>query len=126
MFQFLLVWLAQAMTFAGYLGFFIIVTLENFLVPIPSELVLPFAGYLVYTRAFNFWIALAVSVVAAVIGSLMSYALGYYGGEPFTKRYGHWFFLDPKDLQRAHGWFLKYGSVTVFIYRAMTIEPLVL
>ncbi len=117
MFAFLLDWLTWVFTAGGVLGFFIIVTLENFVIPIPSEIVLPFAGYLAYTGLYSLTTLIVLSILAAVLGSLLSYALGYYGGLPFIRRYGHWFLLHPKDLDKAHAWFERNGAIAVFICR---------
>ncbi len=117
MFAYLLDLFTWVYTALGLWGFLLIVILENFIFPIPSELVLPFAGFLAYSGYFSITSFIIVSVIGSVIGSTMSYALGRYGGLPFIKRYGHWFLLHPKDLDKAHAWFERNGSVAVFICR---------
>jgi len=102
----------------GYSGIFILMLLESSSLPIPSEVILPFAGYLVSTGQLNFWITLALSTVAGIVGSLVDYYIGLKGVESLTKNkiLGK-VILSANQLEVAEKWFLKNGSFMVFISR---------
>ena len=72
----------------GYFGLFVLMALESMIVPVPSEIVMPFAGYLVLQGRFNFWTAVLVSGLGSIFGSLLSYYIGVYGGRPFVLKFG--------------------------------------
>ncbi len=102
----------------GYSGIFGLMILESSSLPVPSEVVLPFSGYLVSIGQFNFWVTVMVATAAAIIGSLIDYYIGLKGIEALTKRriLGRVLFsLD--QLKFAGKWFDKYGSLTIFLAR---------
>lgn len=105
----------------GYPGIVFLMALESMIVPLPSELVMPFAGYLVATGRFSFWLVVLASVIGSIIGSLLSYYLGAYGGEPLLKRYGKYALLDEEDLERTQAWFARRGEATIFIGRFIPV-----
>ena len=102
----------------GYVGIFVLMTLESALIPIPSEATMPFAGFLASTGKLDFWMASLVGTLGNVVGSAMAYALGYYGGEDFCrkiiKKYGKFMLLTLKEFDRAKDWFVKYGEAISF------------
>jgi len=102
----------------GYSGIFVLMLLESSSLPIPSEVILPFAGYLVSMGQLNFWITLALSTIAGIAGSLVDYYIGLKGVESLTKNkiLGK-VILSTNQLQVAEKWFLKNGSFMVFISR---------
>ncbi len=104
---------------AGYLSLFVLMALESaiFFLPIPSEVVLPFAGYLVYLGAMDFWVAVAVSTVASLTGALVDYYLALWLGRPFVVRLLKAFRLGSGTLDRAERWFERSGQWTVFVAR---------
>ncbi len=101
----------------GYFGVFILMTLESTVFPIPSEGVLPFAGFLVADKAFSFWFALIAATLGSLAGSLTSYFLGKHGGVGFVRRFGKYFLLDEEHLIKSERWFDKRGSITIFFGR---------
>lgn len=109
----------QFMEEYGYLAMFIIMVLENANVPIPSEIVLGFSGYLVSQDIFSFWPAIIVGTLAGIVGSIISYWLGMYGGRPFLQRYGKYFFFSERKFHAAEQLFLRYGDIAVFTGRLL-------
>lgn len=105
----------------GYLGLFLVLVIENLFPPIPSEAVLPLAGFLVGRGEFNFWGALGASTLGAVAGAWVLYALGRWGGRPVVLRYGHILRVDEASLDRAEGWFKRYGDWVVLGARMIPI-----
>jgi membrane protein DedA with SNARE-associated domain len=105
------------MTKYGYASLFALMALESASTPIPSEVVLPFAGYLVYTGVFNFWAAVGVSTLAALVGALFDYYLARWLGRPFVVRLLKAFRLHTSSLDRAESWFQRSGEWTVFAAR---------
>lgn len=101
---------------AGYPGIFGLMILA-LAVSVPSEIILPFAGYLVYTREFDFWLVLVVASVGSVVGTVLDYAIGYYLGRPAILRYGKYIHLSEKNLVTSEKWFLKYGPPAVLLTR---------
>ncbi len=101
----------------GYLSLFVLMALESASLPIPSEVVLPFAGYLVYLGAMDFWVALAVSTAASLAGALVDYYLALWLGRPFVVRLLKAFRLGSGTLDRAERWFERSGQWTVFVAR---------
>ena len=95
--------------------------LESANVPIPSEFIMPFAGALVAMGRFNFWIVVVVGALGNLVGSLVSYAIGYYGGRPLAERYGRYVFVSHHDLDRGEHWFRKHGNVVAFFSRMIPV-----
>jgi membrane protein DedA with SNARE-associated domain len=112
------IWAIQSM---GYWGVFILMTMESMILPVPSEAVMPFAGFLVHQGVFRFWTVVVVSVVASIVGSLISYTIGYYGGKPFVHRWGKYFLLKKSHLEWTHTYFEKNGSITIFVARFIPV-----
>lgn len=107
-------------------GVVVIMTLESANIPIPSEVTMPLAGWLlVQDQGGTWWQALLLGGlwggVGCTIGSVISYALGYYGGRPLVERYGKYIMINPGDLERADRWFARWGDWTTFISRLLPI-----
>ncbi len=102
----------------GYSGIFILMFFESCSVPIPSEVILPFAGYLVFMGQLDLWIILLVSTVAGILGSLVDYYIGLKGVQALIqhKILGK-ILLSTKQLEIVEKWFVKYGGLMVFISR---------
>lgn len=94
----------------GYLGLALMLILENLFPPIPSEVVLPLAGFFVNMGRMSFWGAVAAATAGAYVGALVLYALGRWEDRPLVLRYGRGFRIDEKGLDRAEGWFERYGD----------------
>ncbi|TLZ51585.1 MAG: DedA family protein [Methanobacteriota archaeon] len=99
----------------GYAGVFIAMFVEGVITPIPSEMILPFAGYLAAKGELSAPLVVLVASLAAMLGSGGAYGLGLRLGRPFVLRYGRYVFLDASDLDRAERWFQRYGNVGVFL-----------
>lgn len=105
----------------GYWGVGLGMAIESANIPLPSEVILPFGGYLVYTGRLGFWETVMAGTVGGTFGSIASYYLGLRGGRPFLQRYGRYFGVTPSKLALADRWFGKYGEATVFFTRLMPI-----
>jgi membrane protein DedA with SNARE-associated domain len=105
----------------GYVAVAILMGLENACVPIPSELILGFAGYLVFVGQMHFTGALVAGMVGGMAGSIFAYAVGHHGGRSFVNRYGKYFFVKKSHVDVAQRWFDKYGIKAVFFSRMLPI-----
>ncbi|HVA96713.1 MAG TPA: DedA family protein [Candidatus Acidoferrales bacterium] len=107
----------------GYLGVFILMTLESALLPIPSEVTMPFAGYLAQTGTLSFPLVVIVGAVGNLVGSLVAYAIGYFLEEKviltLIEKYGKFILLSKHEYVRAVGWYKKYGSGITFFSRLL-------
>jgi membrane protein DedA with SNARE-associated domain len=112
------IWIRDAIEAMGYVGIALIMLLENVIPPIPSELVMPFAGFLVAEGRLSFVGVVAAGTLGAVLGALVLYGIGAWAGEPlvrrFLRRYGRWLSVSEADLDRALAAFGKYGTPIVF------------
>jgi len=106
---------------AGYLGIFVLMTLESTVAPVPSELVMPFAGFLVTDGKMNFLAVILVSSAASLTGSLISYFIAYYGEKEMVHRFGKLLLLDKTELNWTERWFRKHGDATVFFSRFIPV-----
>ncbi len=105
----------------GYPGIAFLMALESTAVPLPSELILPFAGYLSAIDRLDVWAILLFATAGTLVGSLASYAMGYYGGKPLILKFGRYIFLDENDLLRTENWFRRQGDATIFIARFIPV-----
>jgi len=105
----------------GYFGVFILMALESACIPIPSEIIMPFSGYLVFTGKFSFWLVVLWGTVGNLIGSIIAYFAGYYGGRPFIEKYGKYVLIDKEDLDKAQKFFGKYGNLSIFSSRLLPV-----
>ncbi len=105
----------------GYPGVVFLMALESMVVPLPSELVLPFAGYLAATGQMSFWLVWLASVIGSLIGSLISYYMGLWGGKKFVSTVGKYCLLDETDLTKTEEWFKKSGESVIFIARFVPV-----
>jgi membrane protein DedA with SNARE-associated domain len=118
----------------GYVGVAIAIALETFIPIVPSEVIVPMAGWKIaqssadpsvlepLTQApWNFVVALLVATLGAVLGSLAGYLIGAWGGRPLLDRYGRYVHIKPADLDRADAWFARYGDWAVFFGRLVPL-----
>lgn len=104
----------------SYFGVFVLMTLESMIAPVPSELVMPFAGFLIHTGQFDpFWV-IAASSLGSIVGSLLSYGMGTLG-EPVVLRYGRYLLLNPHHLEWTRNFFARHGGKTIFIARFIPV-----
>ena len=114
----------------GYLGVMLAMGIESAMVPLPSELILPYAGFLVSDRTqveplthgpWEFWIVVVIATIGNTLGSLVAYAIGAYGGRPFLERWGRYLLIRPHEIELADRFFERYGAATVFVGRLLPI-----
>ncbi len=105
----------------GYTGIFITMAIESACIPLPSEIIMPFSGYLVTTGQFTMWGVTVAGAVGNVAGSIVAYYVGLWGGRPFVERYGPYMLISHKDLDMADRWFAKYGEAAVFFSRMLPV-----
>jgi membrane protein DedA with SNARE-associated domain len=112
----------QVVETLGYPGVFLLMVMESMVFPVPSEAVLPPAGWLAYEGTMNFWVALAVATLGTIVGSLLSYAMGLYGVRPFLERYGKYVLVSPHHLDLTHRFFDRRGAAfAVFLSRFVPV-----
>ncbi len=105
----------------GYAGITVLMAAESACIPIPSEIIMTFAGYLASVKALSLIGVTLAGTVGCVAGSLAAYALGAYGGLPFLRRHGGKILISPHDLDLAHDWFTRHGQAAVFFARLLPI-----
>ncbi len=116
----LLQYITQLISYLGYTGVFILMALESMIAPIPSEMVMPFAGFLIYTGEFTVLGVMLASSLGSILGSLASYWMGRKG-EAVVLRFGRYLMLNPHHLEWTEMFFFRYGSRTIFISRFIPI-----
>jgi membrane protein DedA with SNARE-associated domain len=105
----------------GYPGVFILVTLESTLVPVPSELVFPFAGYFASKGVFSLPILLVINSAGAMLGSGIGYWIGAAGGKPLLLKYGKYFLIRKHDIEKTEKWLANHRKATIFIARLVPV-----
>jgi membrane protein DedA with SNARE-associated domain len=103
----------------GYSGIVLLMAIESACIPLPSEIIMPFSGYLVSTGQMNIWLVGLAGAVGCVLGSLVAYWVGMKGGRPLIEKYGRYFLVSRHDLDMADRWFEKRGEVIVFVSRML-------
>ena len=118
-------WVTGVIETLGYPGLTVLVALENVFPPIPSEIILPLAGFLVGQNRFSFLLVLIATTLGSLVGALVLYAVGLAIGQrrvnSLVQRFGHWALLTPDDLTRAENWFDRYGPIAVFTGRLLPV-----
>ena len=114
----------------GYLGVLVAMAIESAMVPLPSELILQYAGFLVSDptqlepltgTSWQFWVVVIAATIGNTVGSLVGYAIGAYGGRPFLERYGRYLLIRHHDIELAERFFDRYGAATAFFSRLLPI-----
>lgn len=103
----------------GYGGVVLLMAIESACIPLPSEIIMPFAGYLVSRGEMNLWLVGVAGAVGCVLGSMVAYWVGMYGGRPLIEKYGRYILISHHDLDLADRWFAKYGEIIVFVSRLL-------
>jgi membrane protein DedA with SNARE-associated domain len=106
---------------SGYLGVLLLMTIESACIPLPSEIIMPFAGYLVYTGRFNLLWAATAGALGCNLGSVIAYEIGCYGGRPLVERYGSYVFVGRHELELADRFFQRFGGIAVFVGRLLPV-----
>lgn len=105
----------------GYAGVVVLMGIESACIPLPSELIMPFAGYLVFKGTLTLWGVTVAGAVGCVLGSLVAYYVGMWGGRPLVQRYGRYLLISPHDLELADRWFERHGEITIFVGRLLPV-----
>ena len=105
----------------GYFGMFLGMVLEAVIIVIPSELILATGGILASNGIFTFWGAFLIGLLGSVFCAIVIYLMGYFGGRPFIKKYGKYFFMKEEDILKSDSWFNKYGMLSALIGRNFPI-----
>src|ERR1035437_4323031 len=118
---FLVQFVTHVIDAGGYSGIVVLMGIESACIPLPSEIIMTFAGYLVYLGHFSlFWTATA-GALGCNLGSLVAYWIGAKGGRPLVERYGKWVLMSHHDLDRMTEFFNRYGSITVLVARLLPV-----
>ena len=105
----------------GYFAVAILMAMENACIPVPSELILGFAGYLVSAERMTFTGAMIAGMIGGMFGSIFAYVVGATGGRKFVDKYGKYFFIKKSHVDLAQKWFDKYGIRAVFFSRMLPV-----
>jgi len=105
----------------GYLGIFVLMALESACIPIPSEVIMSFSGFLVWQGRFELWPVVLWGALGNLAGSILAYAIGVWGGRRLIEKYGRYILISAHDLELADNWFAKYGQSAVFFSRLLPV-----
>jgi membrane protein DedA with SNARE-associated domain len=105
----------------GYGGIILLMAIESACIPLPSEIIMPFSGYLVFTGRMGLSAVALAGAVGCVLGSLVAYWVGSFGGRPLVEKYGRYVLVSHHDLALADRWFQKHGEITIFIGRLLPV-----
>ncbi len=115
--EFLAGFITDIISQIGYFGVFFLMLLESALLPVPSEVIMPFSGFLVATGQFSFFYIVLAGTVGNLVGSLIAYYLGSYVGRSLVLKYGKYVFIDERHLNLADNWFQKFGDKIILVSR---------
>ncbi len=105
----------------GYFGIILLMAIESASIPLPSEIIMPFSGYLAGRGDLNLIFVTLSGAFGCLVGSMAAYMVGIYGGRPWIERYGRYLLISRKDLERAEGWFTRYGELIIFFSRLIPV-----
>ncbi len=105
----------------GYGGIVLLMAIESACIPLPSEIILPFSGYLVFRGQLVLWLVAVAGAVGCVLGSLLAYWVGAWGGRPLVEKYGRYILVSRRDLDLADHWFARRGDIVILIGRLLPL-----
>ena len=114
-------WISGVISQFGYAGIALLMAIESACIPLPSELIMPFAGFLVAKGSMTLFGAGLAGAIGCVVGSLLAYVVGATGGRSFVERYGKYALVTMKDLDLAERWFQKHGNAAIFTSRLLPV-----
>ena len=117
----LFVFISSLIAATGYGGIVLLMAIESACIPLPSELIMPFAGYLVFTGKMKLVWAATAGALGCNLGSLVAYEIGCYGGRPMVERYGRWILMGRRELEWADRFFERWGEMAVVIARLLPV-----
>lgn len=112
-------WIIAVISTLGYGGIVLLMAIESACIPLPSEIIMPFSGYLVFKGEMTLWGVALAGAIGCVVGSIPAYYLGMYGGRPLVEKYGKWVLISHHDLHIADRWFEKHGEIIIFVGRLL-------
>ena len=112
-------WIMGVISSMGYGGIVLLMGIESACIPLPSEIIMPFAGFLVSKSTMTLWGIALAGALGCVLGSIPAYYLGMFGGRPLVEKYGKYVLISHKDLDMADRWFAKHGEIIIFIARLL-------
>jgi membrane protein DedA with SNARE-associated domain len=119
--EILSVFIVATISRLGYAGIVLLMAIESACIPLPSEIIMPFSGYLVYAGRFNLWLVGIAGAFGCVVGSLAAYWAGMHGGRPLIEKYGRYVLISRHDLDLADRWFDRFGEIIVFASRLLPV-----
>ena len=105
----------------GYAGIALLMAIESACIPLPSELIMPFAGYLVFEGKLSLFWAATAGAIGCNLGSLVAYEIGFHGGRPLVERFGSYILMGRRELDWADSFFHRYGQTAVFVGRLLPV-----
>jgi membrane protein DedA with SNARE-associated domain len=118
---FLVLFVTHVIDIGGYAGIAALMGIESACIPLPSEIIMPFAGFVVFQGHMNLFWAATAGAVGCNLGSVVAYWIGAKGGRPLVERYGKWVLMSRHDLDRMTEFFNRYGSITVLLGRLLPV-----
>jgi len=112
-------WIIAVISAGGYLGIVLLMAIESACIPLPSEIIMPFSGYLVSTGRFDLWLVATAGAIGCNVGSIVGYEVGKRGGRAFVERWGRYVLLNMEHLAQAERFFARWGSITVLVCRLL-------
>jgi membrane protein DedA with SNARE-associated domain len=119
--EILAIFIIETISFSGYLGVILLMAIESACIPLPSEIIMPFSGYLVFRGDFELFRVGLAGGFGCVVGSVPAYYLGLYGGRPLVEKYGKYVLISHRDLDLADRWFGRYGDWAIFFSRLLPV-----
>lgn len=113
------VWIMSVISTMGYGGVVLLMAIESACIPLPSEIIMPFAGFLVFKGELLLWAVALAGALGCVLGSIPAYYVGMFGGRPLVEKYGKYVLISHRDLDMADRWFAQHGDIIIFIARLL-------
>lgn len=113
------VWIIAVISGGGYLGIVALMAIESACIPLPSEIIMPFSGYLVSTGRFDLYLVATAGAIGCNVGSIAGYEMGRHGGRPLIERWGKYVLMSHRELELAERFFARWGSITVLACRLL-------
>ncbi len=117
----LAIFITSVISATGYVGVALMMAIESACIPLPSEIIMPFSGYLVFTGRFNLWWVATAGAIGCNLGSVLAYEVGYHGGRPLVERFGKYILLNERDLDWADRFFSRHGEWAIVAGRLLPV-----
>jgi membrane protein DedA with SNARE-associated domain len=112
-------WIISVISTMGYGGIVLLMAIESACIPLPSEIIMPFAGFLVSKGEMTLWGVAFAGAIGCLVGSIPAYYVGMFGGRPLAEKYGKYVLISKKDLDMADRWFATHGEIIIFVARLL-------